>query len=90
MTGFSKPKEVSVYAANLYDAVFLYSRALHNLIRQRPGEKIQRLARDGRAVFQQIIKMKEYESKPHSFLILCGQRDYKHGRRVAYSIGVWF
>lgn len=61
--GFNKPKEVSIYAANLYDAVILYAQALHNLRVGRPrNESIQELARDGRALFSEIIKMKSYTS----------------------------
>lgn len=62
LVGFTKPKEVSVYAANLYDAVILYAEALHRLYEQRPKEGIQVLARDGRAIFKQIIAMKSYTS----------------------------
>lgn len=61
--GFNKPREVSVYAANLYDAVMIYADALHNLhTRKRPDEDIQKLARDGRAIFKEIIEMKAYTS----------------------------
>ncbi|ODM95682.1 Guanylate cyclase 32E [Orchesella cincta] len=60
--GFNKPKEVSIYAANLYDAVILYAQALHNLQSKQQSESIQVLARDGRAIFKEIIEMKVYNS----------------------------
>lgn len=60
LIGFKK--QVSVYAANLYDSVILFAKALHSLKLERPEESIQVLARDGLAIFQHIIKMKEYES----------------------------
>lgn len=62
MVGFNKPKEVSVYAANLYDAVYIYANALQNLRTKRSSEDIQKLARDGRAIFTEIIEMKSYTS----------------------------
>lgn len=59
---FGFKKQVSIYAANLYDSVILFAKALHSLKLERPEESIQILARDGLAIFQHIIKMKEYES----------------------------
>ena len=56
-------KRVSVYAANLYDSVFLYAKALHNLRNRFKDVSIQNLARNGTEIFQEIINMKFYRSK---------------------------
>ena len=56
-------KKVSVYAANLYDSVYLYAKALGGLIKRNGNESVQKLARDGTGIFQEIIKMKSYTSK---------------------------
>ena len=56
-------KHVSIYAANLYDSLFLYARALDKLRVERNGTHIQKLARDGRGIFKAIIDMKSYNSK---------------------------
>jgi len=55
-------KVVPIYAANLYDSLIIYAKALDSLRKERPDFDIQELARDGRGIFQHIIKMKQYES----------------------------
>ncbi|XP_067013444.2 receptor-type guanylate cyclase Gyc76C [Anabrus simplex] len=58
-------KFITIYAAYLYDSVFLYARALDKLIRERPNiteEGILELARNGSLIIQTIIKNGSYES----------------------------
>jgi hypothetical protein len=61
--GLAWKKHVSVYAANLYDSLLLYATALHRLRLLHPDTHVQTLARDGRAIFNAIIRMKSYLSE---------------------------
>lgn len=55
-----------MYAAHLYDAVFLYANALSRVIRESnktEPEDIIEVAKNGRALFKQIIQERKYHSE---------------------------
>lgn len=62
---------VSIYAAYLYDSVYLYAKALHNLLHQNQTqpitpELIDEVASNGTKIIEAIIAMKNYSSKSYS------------------------
>ena len=68
-------KHVSIYAANLYDSVMLYAKALDKMwLETNRTSDIQKLARDGRGIFKTIIGMKNYESKLLFSPAVCDKR----------------
>lgn len=56
---------VSIYAAYLYDSVFLYARALHELLKNQEitDELIREVAGNGTKIIETIIKMGKYRSE---------------------------
>lgn len=60
-----------MYAAHLYDAVLLYATALGATLRQNnltDPAKIIEAAKDGKSLFQHIIRDRKYDSKSFNFL----------------------
>ncbi|BES97780.1 Guanylate cyclase [Nesidiocoris tenuis] len=58
-------KFVSIYAAYLYDSVFLYARALDTLLKQQPFLNetiIEQVASNGTKIIETIINSKTYQS----------------------------
>ena len=58
---------ISIYAAHLYDSVILYAKALNQSIHNRESSSgeiidISKIARDGREITNNIIKMGGYKS----------------------------
>ena len=55
-----------MYAAHLYDAVLLYATALGATLRKNKltdATKIIEAAKDGKSLFQHIIRYRKYDSK---------------------------
>lgn len=61
-----------MYAAHLYDAVFLYGTALGTTLREKnitePADIIE-AAKDGRFLFKRIIERSKYDSKPFAYIM---------------------
>lgn len=59
-------QHVPMYAAHLYDAVFLYATALGATLRENnvtDPEEIKEAAKDGKSLFKRIIGDRKYHSK---------------------------
>ena len=80
---------ISIYAAHLYDSVILYAKALNQSIhyRESRGEvvDISKIARDGKEITNNIIKMGGYKSISGNYIRIDATGN-SEGNYTAFSV----
>ena len=80
---------ISIYAAHLYDSVILYAKALNQSIHNREsrGEvvDISKIARDGKEITNNIIKMGGYKSISGNYIRIDATGN-SEGNYTAFSV----
>ena len=81
---------ISIYAAHLYDSVILYAKALNQSIHNRESSSgeiidISKIARDGREITNNIIKMGGYKSISGNYIHIDATGN-SEGNYTAFSV----